>query len=297
MAMDESPQVTEDADQGAPAWVITFADLMSLLMCFFVMLLTFSELDVKKFKQIASSLKYAFGVQRAIEAPMIPKGTSIVAQEFSPGKPTPTPLKEMRQDTTDDTKDNLDFTDSVSKDMKQSIAKQLKEEAAKQVQDKAEALADVLDEEIKKGLLEIETKEDEVLIRIREKGSFSSGSAKLQRSFVPVLKKIGKVLNTVDGKIVVAGHTDNVPIATKFYPSNWVLSAARSATVVHHLTKFGGLVPSRVQIRAHAETQPFVPNDNARNRAKNRRVEIILKNNVDLPIDTDGTVELARIAK
>ncbi len=97
--------------EGAPAWLATFADLMSLLMCFFVLLLSFSEMDVLKFKQIAGSMKYAFGVQNMIEVKDIPKGTSVIAQEFSPGKPEPTPIEVIRQNTIDMTEVKLDFQD------------------------------------------------------------------------------------------------------------------------------------------------------------------------------------------
>ena len=84
-------------------------------------------------------------------------------------------------------------------------------------------------------------------------------------------------MQKIDGTIVVAGHTDNVPISTSQYPSNWVLSAARSATVVHHLTKTGNFEAKRLQIRAHADTIPIASNNSHKNRAKNRRVEIIVK--------------------
>ena len=93
--------------EGLPAWLGTFADLMSLLMCFFVLLLSFAEMDALKYKMVVKSLDHAFGVQREVEANAIPKGTSIIAQEFSPGEPRPTPLKEVRQDTMDDTRDAL----------------------------------------------------------------------------------------------------------------------------------------------------------------------------------------------
>ena len=79
----------QECEAGAPAWVMTFADLMSLLMCFFVLLLSFSEMDVIKFKQIAGSMKSAFGVQKQVEAPDIPMGTSIIAQDLVPVRRTP----------------------------------------------------------------------------------------------------------------------------------------------------------------------------------------------------------------
>ena len=85
--MDDLP---EEEKPGIPAWVVTFADLMSLLMCFFVLLLSFSEIDAQKFKQIAGELSKAFGVQREVPALEIPQGTSPIFDKFSPAPPEPT---------------------------------------------------------------------------------------------------------------------------------------------------------------------------------------------------------------
>ena len=89
-----------------PGWVMTFADLMSLLMCFFVLLLSFAEMDIEKFKQLSGSMNSAFGVQREIEADQIPKGTSIIAREFSPGQPRQTITNEIRQESKDERNGN-----------------------------------------------------------------------------------------------------------------------------------------------------------------------------------------------
>ena len=91
---DQYPANAQDEPGGA--WIMTFADLMSLLMCFFVLLLSFAEMDLNKFKAIAGSMKLAFGVQRDIKAPDNPVGTSIIAQEFSPGRPQPTAINQVR---------------------------------------------------------------------------------------------------------------------------------------------------------------------------------------------------------
>ena len=99
---------------GLPLWMGTFADLMSLLMCFFVLLLSFSEMDVLKFKQIAGSMKFAFGVQNRLEVKDIPKGTSIIAQEFRPGRPEPTPIDVIMQQTIDITQQTLEFHEGES---------------------------------------------------------------------------------------------------------------------------------------------------------------------------------------
>ena len=114
--MSENAPAKKEEKSGAPAWVMTFADLMSLLMCFFVLLLSFSEMDLLKFKQIAGSMKAAFGVQREIKSDESPKGTSIIAREFSPGRPTPTLINEIRQNTIDESKQTLEFTDAVTQE-------------------------------------------------------------------------------------------------------------------------------------------------------------------------------------
>ena len=102
--------------EGLPAYMGTFADLMALLMCFFVLLLSFSEMDVQKYKQVAGSMAAAFGVQNQVKAKDIPKGTSVIAQEFSPGKPQPTLITAVNQQTIDSNRQTLDFTDKQGED-------------------------------------------------------------------------------------------------------------------------------------------------------------------------------------
>ncbi len=267
-----SDALVKKCPAGSPAWVVTFADLMSLLMCFFVLLLSFSEMDAMKYKQVAGSMKFAFGVQREVESKIMPKGTSIIAQEFSPGKPMPSVIKEMRQQTTDETKENLDFTDSTDKDKAQE-----KDEAdEQQPHPNTLIIQATLEDEISEGLLEIETLGAKTIIRIQEKGSFPSGSAELTMSFEPVMAKISNVLTHTTGSILVAGHTDDIPIATVRYRSNWELSASRSVTVVHKLLNYNDFDESRFLIEGHADSQPMESNDTPARRAKNRRVEIIV---------------------
>jgi chemotaxis protein MotB len=250
----------EECEEGVPAWVMTFADLMTLLMCFFVLLLSFSIMDAQKFQRAAGSLRDAFGVQRQIPDGVIPKGTSVIAQEFSPGKPEPTPIKIVQQKTLDSIRENIDRLDTDSEEVKNTV----------------KMLISKLEEEVRDGLLEVEVEEDTLMIRINEQGSFPSGAARLARSFLPVLDKITDLLNSSTGRVMVSGHTDNRPINTTRYPSNWVLSADRAASVVHHLTKHGFAKPERLEIRAFADTRPLFPNDTPANRAKNRRIEINL---------------------
>lgn len=250
-----------------PAWLATFADLMSLLMCFFVLLLAFSEMDALKFKQLAGSMSQAFGVQRDVKTKEIPKGTSIIAKEFTPGRPTPTALKVMRQHTTDDRKKNLDFRkgpqNTDKSDEKTKSAKRL------------EQLKKALKDQIAAGSIEVSGDNERTIIRIREKGSFSSGNATLSRKFKPVLMKIAAALEKTPGKIHISGHTDNIPISTFRFRSNWELSSARAVSILEHILRINKKIPNeRIVIQGYADTVPLVPNTTPTNRATNRRVEI-----------------------
>ena len=115
-----SEAVEKKESKGVPAWVMTFADLMTLLMCFFVLLLAFSEMDVAKFKQLSGSMKDDFGVQSEIVVKTIRKGTSVVAQEFSPGKPEPTALNQIRQFTIDSNRNTLDELERELKEIEET---------------------------------------------------------------------------------------------------------------------------------------------------------------------------------
>ncbi len=256
--MSGDAEECEECEAGAPAWLATFADLMSLLMCFFVLLLSFSEMDLQKFKQVAGSMDKAFGIQREIKADVVPKGTSVITQEYSPGIPQPTVIKIMKQNTEDDNRNELRMNTSISENVEELVAE----------------LEERLEQEIDDEVLEIVVHDDGVMIRVREADAFPSGNAELQADFVPVLDKIKSILNQSDGRIVVGGHTDSDPISTVAYPSNWVLSAARAASVVHYLSKINFTDPSRIEIRAYADTKPVAPNDTRENRARNRRIEI-----------------------
>ncbi|MEM8983272.1 MAG: MotB family protein [Pseudomonadota bacterium] len=274
-ALEEAP-ADDDGGGGVPAWVMTFADLMTLLMCFFVLLLAFSEMDVLKFKQLSGSVREAFGVQAQIEAKTIPKGTSIIAQEFSPGIPEPTPLVVVQQHTVDTLENSLDFEadDIIDEDDRRRerspelIAEKLEAELI------AEKLEAELSQEIAENKVDVRVEGRRVVIELREKATFASGDAQMAREFVPVLTKIGTILETTPGSINVSGHSDNVPIRSNRFRSNWDLSSARAVTVLDALLRQAELEPIRFTVSGHADTRPLLPNTSPANRARNRRVEI-----------------------
>ncbi|WP_163835420.1 type VI secretion system protein TssL, long form [Spartinivicinus ruber] len=282
---------------GIPGWVMTFADLMSLLMCFFVLLLSFSEMDVKKYKQIAGSMASAFGVQNIIKQKDIPKGTSVIQQEFSPGRPEPTPLNTIQQQTTEVTKQDLETSleqfeasEGVQNEKFQELI-EIMQQLQEELDQEAMKLANSLREEIDKGNVEVETKGRKIVIRVQEKGSFPSGSAELQPDFIPVMAKIADVLSGHKGNISVEGHTDSIPIDTEEFPSNWSLASARAVSVAHELMADTRMDQSRFQIKGLADTRPLVNNDTPNNRAKNRRVEIVIQQSTDQELK-EGIEEL-----
>ena len=265
--MDELP---EEEKPGIPAWVVTFADLMSLLMCFFVLLLSFSEIDAMKFKQIAGELSKAFGVQREVATLDIPMGTSPIFDKFSPAPPQPTVVNEVRQTTTDQ-KPELQTLKSPTE---QAIEAATQDQLDQSTQD----ITKVLKEAIEDGRINVSQDEDQrrIVIRIEEKGSFPSGSADLTWDFETLLLDMADVLAEIPGKLTVEGHTDDIPIRTSRFYSNWDLSAARAAAVANALLAVEEVEPTRLAVKGLADTKPRVSNDTAEHRAKNRRVEIII---------------------
>ncbi|NRD75077.1 flagellar motor protein MotB [Shewanella sp. VB17] len=299
---------------GAPLWLATFADLMSLLMCFFVLLLSFSEMDVQKFKQIAGSMKYAFGVQNKVEIKDIPKGTSVIALEFRPGRPEPTPIEIITQQTSEITETVIEYQageddssggtqqqqgqerggEAASNAQEQSqaqsqAASNSESEAKSKEESEAEAAAqDNINEEVKKmaqelnteivdGAIELESLGQQIIIRIREKGAFSSGSGFLQPRFKPVIRRIGELLKDVPGIVTVSGHTDDMKISNELYSSNWDLSSKRAVAVAHELLRVKGFDPMRMKVVGMANAAPLIENDTKNHRARNRRVEIAIE--------------------
>ncbi len=225
----------------------TFADMATLLMSFFVLLLAFSEMDVVKYKAISGSMKMALGVKADSHEITMPEGKDAEVNELR-GEELP--------------------SDEPEGDMEESEEENLSKDAL--------LVRDKLAAEIRKKKVELETMPDRIIIRLPEQGLFGSGSATLDKSYIPILRKIREVLAQTEGSIVVAGHTDDRPIATSRFPSNWELSASRSGAVVRVLLKEDGIEHKRIVAQGYADTRPLTPNVDTSSRAKNRRVDIIL---------------------
>jgi chemotaxis protein MotB len=254
-----------------PSYMVTYADLMSLLLCFFVLLLSFSEVDAQKFRSIAGELSKAFGVQRDIEAMQIPKGTSAALDQFSPAVPDRTLLDEIRQQTMEE-QPHLE-----------SMRQILEAQRRQQTLEVAEEIRTLLEDTGNSEVTSVEVDGFRVVIRIQERGSFMSGSDNVTASFAELLVDMSDIFTGLPGTVAIEGHTDNVPIRTARFDSNWDLSAMRSASVANILLLNDELAADRLVVQGFADTEPRASNDTAEGRAKNRRVEI----NIDLSEATE----------
>ena len=234
-------------EEGAPAWVVTFGDLMSLLLCFFVLLLSFSEMDKAKYKEVSGSLAKAFGVQRKIKAFEAPKGIKMISRDFDQELIPARPREEF-----------------IAMQQREKIGIALKKEVETRFRDL-------------QNLIQVEVGEKEVTIRLMGETTFDSGKADIKAQMVPLLLKIGSVLADGKGEVIIAGHTDNVPVYGGPYGSNLKLSIARAATVAEFLLAKSAIPASRVSTMGYGKYRPIASNDTNEGRKRNRRVEIILR--------------------
>jgi chemotaxis protein MotB len=285
--IDEEEEDVCECPTGIPAWVMTFADLMSLLMCFFVLLLSFAEMDALKFKRLAGELRQAFGVQVDVRADSTPKGTSVIAKHFSPAIPEPTPINEVRQKTSDLSQSSLEVLcqDEVTQQQERQgdegqktreIVVPKESAAEKKAEETAVEVAAKLETEVSSGKIEVETQGKKIIIRIQDNSAFTSGSDYIDDKFLPVIDKIREVLVSIPGRISVEGHTDDIPAQNGRFRSNWALSSARAAAFSEELFIAPEMRQERFQVIGHGSVRPLVANTDAESRSRNRRVEIII---------------------
>lgn len=256
-AMQQRPQTKKKI---IPSYMATFADLMMILLCFFILLLSMAEIDVIRYKMVAQTMANAFGVTEIVDADPIPAGTSVIQQTFSPN-PTDTMLE-------------VDITQRADPSPRPISAKDVDLFLQAQREALAAQLQISLQDAIKLGQLRLETREDRVVIILDDRSSFDSGRADVKPEFIAVINEIANALSNKAFPLVVAGHSDNVPLAGGFYRSNWELSAARATSVVHELLDLSDLPEERFRIEGYAETRPIATNESNTGRSRNRRVEI-----------------------
>ncbi len=240
------PDRKKNKNEPVPEWMVTFADMMTLLLTFFVLILSFSTTDIERYKNIAEALQTSFGLQDMNPLSIIPADNPPESENIIE------PLKPHV---------STDAQDSEEDSQLESIGNRLETNFT---------------DEIEKGVIIVERDEDHIIIRFPDESAFTSGSDYLEPAVIPVLQKVGQMVSEYEMFTIVGGHTDDQPINTERFRSNWDLSAARAVSVAHELTWLTDLEEEFLYVVGNGDARPLVPNDSLVNRIKNRRVEILL---------------------
>jgi chemotaxis protein MotB len=232
--------------ENAERWLLTYADLITLLMVFFVVLYSMSSADSSKWQEVSLALQQAFnvGVLQGQSSTTLSNGGSSAVVE--------PPVESLISDN----------------EVPQVI----------RINDKIAAVLAVITSQTPDVSVGIDR--EGIVIRLSGSYLFDSGRAELKPNSMAVLDAIATELRPLDNEIRIDGHTDSTPIDSPRYPTNWELSVARALAVTRHLSESDGVQASRLTAAGYGEFRPLVGNDTREDRAKNRRVEIHLLSTV-----------------
>ncbi len=253
MAKDKCPE----CKCSVPDYMATYGDLVTLLMCFFVLLFAFSSIDAQKFEAVMQSFQGSAGV--------LSGGKSLSDAPFV--------FDAMPENTQNSPETAID----------QDKLQQLKE-----------TIEDYISENEMQAEVDVELEDKGLVIRFKDNVLFDSGSAVIKLASYDILNFLGNLLNSdefINEQIRVEGHTDNVPIRTALYPTNWELSTHRASNVVKYFIENSAMIPSRLAASGYGEYHPIASNDTVEGRAANRRVDIVVIRSIAEEENTGGQAD------
>ncbi len=235
-------------EEGAPAWMVTFADLVTLLLVFFILLFSISSVETEKFKSVLSSIQIALNQNS-------PAASQIIIQQIAPAiDSTPSTVEPIIPQPDPIEKDDESDKDELINDIESMIQEQRLGE-----------------------FVYVYTEGERIIIRIKGTILFPSGDVELFDDAVPIFDDIYSLFKKyADYSVDIKGYTDNTPIATSRFPSNWELSAVRATTVLRFFID-QGIAPARMSATGYADLFPISSNETEEGRAQNRRVEFVLE--------------------
>ena len=283
----------EEVKQGLAEWMGTFSDMMTLLMCFFVMLFSMSSIDAAKFEEVAQSFQqtvsiFKGGAKAIGDGILISNGVSQLNQldEYynTTGKTAESDSDELEfkenAQGMDELTEKLGATEEEMKDLQKAIS-ELEEEKMKLSEKMAEKMEEALSESMMEDKIDVEFNSNCVILSLNGAFLFDSGQAELKEEAKPVLNKIGVLLSKyADSIIEIEGHTDSVPLNGGRYENNDVLSSYRALTVFNYLKENAAIDPGVMKHSGRGEYLPIADNSTPEGRAKNRRVEIKIYNSL-----------------
>jgi len=260
-------------DSGGPSWLTTYSDLVTLLLCFFVLLYSFAIVDKEKFQQAALSLRAAFGNSGVLTQN---SGDTIISlTPYQQGDSIFDLHDEVVGNETEDTETGKDEGDAQTDEGNGGGSGDGAQTGGyvSRIQQDIQGLINELG--LNENIKVIEEK-SMIILRMDSVILFDMGKADIKPSARDVIRRIGEILKDIDTDIMVQGHADDRPINTPEFPSNWELSTKRATNVVKFLINECGIDPKNLTATGNAEFRPIVPNDSEYNRQKNRRIDIAI---------------------
>ncbi len=291
----------EDVKKGLDEWMGTFSDMMTLLMCFFVMLFAMSDVNAAKFEELAMSFQSSFsifrgGAQAVGDGILVSNGVSQLNQldEYinSTGKvaDSDSDIQDFQENASGATQETAEKMAELAEQIGatkeeieslQEAITELETEKMKLSEDLAEKIEEALSESVMSEKVDVEFNSDYVLLTLNGAFLFDSGKADIKQDAIPVLNKIGVLLTKyADSDIEIEGHTDSVPLNGGRYENNDVLSSYRALAVFNYLKENAALDPGTLKHSGRGEYIPIADNSTPEGRAKNRRVEIKIYNSL-----------------
>lgn len=270
-------------------WINTFADLMNLLLCFFVLLFSMSTVDADKYEQLVTSMTesiniFESGGAAVGEGAFVSSGTDqlvSISEYFNEYENSGEENNKSKdQKTQDDGTQNQGSQSTGDKPLEDDKASSIEEMQAKLDKEKADELygqisedasAKNIDDQIN---INVDQKNQYVQIALNGALLFNSGDVEIKKDMMPLMSKVGDILTKYkDHRIKIEGHTDNVPVSGRF-DNNMMLSTARANTVFQYLVHNKKIKPNAMEISGMGEYMPVADNKTSKGRARNRRVEI-----------------------
>lgn len=260
----------EEPQKASAEWMNTFADLMNLLLCFFVLLFAMSTVDAQKFEMIAASFSQTFSIfsggQTSIgEGMLLGNGVSqlndLDQYMNSMGKPAESESESEELDEIDEMQEKIE-------EAKLAESEKL-----------AERIEEAIEESQMEDMIQLDFTSQYVQLTLKGAILFDSGSASLKTDAMPIVEKVALILERyAEHEIEIEGHTDNVPIHTSKYANNNELSSSRALSMFDYLVEHTTLQPMQIKHSGRGEYMPIADNSTPEGRAKNRRIEIKIYN-------------------
>lgn len=274
----------EDSGGGEASWLNTFADLMNLLLCFFVLLFAMSTVDADKWEQLVNSMQNSFSIlssggNTVGEGMMIASGISQLEllDEYYKEKTNSSSEEEEEQDPLD--KMESSGADPTEKDDKEELKEEFEEAGLKESEEMAQQIEQQLVQRQIADQAEVDVNPQFVRITLSGALLFDSGQAQIREDALPLVDKLSLILEKYNGNLInIEGHTDNVPISNDRYENNDLLSAYRAFAVKNYILGKTTLEAGRINATGCGEYSPVADNSTQEGRARNRRVEIKIYN-------------------